>query len=68
MDAEGFTVNDIENGYTECRLQPPSNTSDVLGRAEDNGWLLRAGTEGRTTLWRVSAEGQDLIEHKLEQD
>lgn len=68
MGEEAFTVNDIENGYTECRLQPPSNTSDVLGRAEDNGWLLRAGSEGRTTLWRVSAEGQDLIERKLEQN
>lgn len=63
-----FTVSDIEEGYTECRLQPPSNPSDVLGRAENNGWLLRTGTEGRVTLWRVSADGERFIENKLEQD
>lgn len=68
MGEDAFTVNDIDDGYTECRLQTPSNTSDVLGRAEGNGWLLRTGSEGRTTLWRVSADGQDLIERKLEQD
>jgi len=68
MGEADFTVGDIEEGYTECRLQPPSNPSDVLGRAENNGWLVKTGSEGRTILWRVSAEGQRLIESKLEQD
>ena len=64
-DKEQFTVNDIEEGYRECRVQVADNMSDVLGRMEDQDWLLRDGKEGQTQLWRLSAPGQGKIEEEV---
>ena len=64
-DREQFTVDDIKEGYRECRVQVADNMSDVLGRMENQGWLLRDGKEGQTQLWRLSAPGQGKIEEEM---
>lgn len=63
---ENFTVNDIEEGYRECRVQAAGNMSDVLGRMEGNNWLLRDGKENRKQLWRLTANGLDKVEEAIE--
>ena len=63
---ENFTVNDIENGYHECRVQTGSNMSDVLGRMEGNNWLLRDGKENRKQLWRLTASGLNKVEEDID--
>lgn len=65
-ERENFTVNDIEEGYRECRVQAAGNLSDVLGRMEDNNWLLRDGKENRKQLWRLTANGLDKLEEEIE--
>lgn len=57
-----FTVGDIEDAYREARVQPAGNMSDVLGRMEDRDWILRAGTEGRTQLWKLTATALKTVE------
>ena len=58
---DNFTVSNIEEGYRDCRVKPAGNMSDVLGRMNDQDWLLRDGTDGQTQLWRVSARGQEVV-------
>jgi hypothetical protein len=57
-----FTVSDIEDAYRECRVQAAGNMSDVLGRMEGQNWLLRAGTEGRAQLWKLTTTALEYIE------
>lgn len=63
-----FTVADIEEEYRECRVKPASNMSDVLSRMEDQGWLLRDGTDGQANLWRLTASGQEAVEKEINND
>lgn len=62
---ESFTVEDIEEGYRECRVKSASNMSDVLGRMEDRDWLLRDGKDGNTQLWRLTATALETIEEEV---
>ena len=57
-----FTVGDIEDAYRECRVQPAGNMSDVLGRMEDRDWVLRAGTDGRAQLWKLTGTALNTVE------
>jgi hypothetical protein len=63
---ESFTVEDIEEGYRECRVQPATNMSDVLGRMEDRNWLLRDGKDGQTQLWRLTANALETVERGVD--
>ena len=56
-----FTVGDVKDAYEKCRTQKPANLSDVLASAEERGWLMRAGTEGRHQLWTVTTEGDNAV-------
>jgi hypothetical protein len=66
-EAEGITSAKLEDCYKECRLPPPKNPSDVLRRTGENGWLMRKSEEGQLTIWGVTANGQNLIENRIEQ-
>lgn len=66
-NSEGITSTKLESCYKKCRLAPPKNPSDVLRRAGENGWLMRKSKEDRTTIWCVTADGQTLIEDRIEQ-
>lgn len=60
-DESPFVVGDIEQAYVECRLPQPANMSDVLAGAEENGWLMRAGSEGQYQLWNITRDGDDIV-------
>lgn len=66
-DAEGITSAKLEDCYKECRLPPPTNPSDVLRRAGENGWIMRKSKEQQATLWCVTADGQKFIEDRIDQ-
>ena len=59
---ENYTVDDIEEGYRTCKMQKPANLSDVLANAEERGWLMRDGKDGRFQLWMLTQDGERLVE------
>ena len=63
---ETFDVGDIEEGYRESRMKPAGNMSDVLGRMEDRGWLLRDGTNGQIQLWRLTGGALQTVEEGVD--
>ena len=62
---ENFTIEDIEEGYRTCKMQKPSNTSDVLANAEQRGWAMRDGKEDHYQLWVVTREGEQIVEEVI---
>lgn len=60
-DQDNFTSHDLEEGYRTCRLQKPSNPSDILAKAENRGWLMRDSESERTQLWRLTNDGIDFV-------
>lgn len=67
-DEDTFTVEDIEEGYRECRVKSAGNMSDVLGRMEERDWLLRDGKQGRTQLWSLTATALNNVKEELNND
>lgn len=57
-----FTINDIEEGYNECRIAKPANFSDVLAGAEEKDWAMRHKLEGRRQLWKITSDGDSAVE------
>ncbi|RYJ08280.1 hypothetical protein ELS19_17140 [Halogeometricum borinquense] len=56
-----FTMEDIAEGYRECKIPEPANMSDVLSNAEDSGLLMRSGKEGRLQNWMLTADGEQFV-------
>lgn len=57
-----FVTSDIEEGYQRCRMSPPQNMSDILGGCEDQGLVMRDGTEGQATVRKLTMPGLDMVE------
>lgn len=62
-----FDVEKVENGYEECRTPKPANMSDVFASAEEKGWLMRNGSQGRKQLWTITRDGDKAVESGFEQ-
>jgi len=60
-----FTTADIEEGYRTCRMNLPANLSDVLNGCEDNGWVMREGKEGQSTVRKLTLDGLDMAEEVM---
>ena len=61
-----FTVKDIRDGYERCRFRPPANFSDVLSGCEENGWVMRKGKDGQTTVRQLTKSGIDMVEEVID--
>jgi hypothetical protein len=57
-----FTIEDIEDGYRSCKVQPPANMSDSLAGAEEKGWLMRDGKDEHYQLWMLTRDGEAFVE------
>ncbi|WP_276259902.1 hypothetical protein [Haloglomus litoreum] len=60
-----FTTGDIEEGYRTCRMNLPANMSDVLNACEENGWVMRDGKEGQSTVRKLTMDGLDMVEEVM---
>ncbi|MUV56247.1 hypothetical protein [Halogeometricum sp. CBA1124] len=63
-ERENFTIDDIKDGYRECRVKPPANMSDVLAGMGENDWLLRDGKQNGKQLWRLTSTAQSLVRER----
>lgn len=63
---DAFTSADISGAYSRCRVQRPARIQNMLEKAEDEGWIMRDGTEGGRVRWRVTTAGEDLLEELTE--
>lgn len=67
---DSFTVNDIENGYVECKISLPANMSDVLAGAanRDDAWMMQIDedADGRY-LWTLTQDGEAAVEDNFNQ-
>lgn len=63
---DGFTTNDIADGYREIRIPEPGNLSDVLRRAEKQDYIMPLESEGQAKRWQLAVGGEALITERRE--
>lgn len=64
---DGFTSEDLHNGYIESRRPLPANLSDVIAKIGKRGWAMKTGREeDQRQVWQITAEGEQLVEQKTE--
>jgi hypothetical protein len=61
-----FITSDIKESYQRCRMSPPKNMSDILGKCENQGWVMRDGTEGQATIRKLTMSGLDMVEEVMD--
>jgi len=65
-DKAEFVASDISECYEQARISPPANMSDVLGSCEDQGWVMRKGKDGQSTVRQLTKAGIDMIQEEVE--
>ena len=61
-----FNINDIGECYNEARLKKPANTTDVMNRNQQKGYLVPA-EEKKDNLkaWKITPSGEQYVEEDL---
>lgn len=62
---EEFTKSDIEESYERCRMNLPSNMSDVLANCEKKGWVMRAGKDGQANIRKLTKNGLEMVKEVM---
>ncbi len=65
-DQDEFMVSDISEGYEQARISPPANMSDVVGSCEDQGWVMRKGKDGQSTIRQLTKAGIEMVEEEVD--
>ena len=69
FEVESVDVTDmavIANDYfRRARWPKPANLPATANYCAGKGWLSKAGTEGRTKLWRITRKGRDYIKIRM---
>lgn len=69
FEVEGVEVTDmavINNEYFQrARWPRPVNLPATANYCAGKGWLSKAGTEGRTKLWRITRKGHEYIKIRM---
>jgi len=65
---DGFTTNDIADGYRKIRTPEPSNLSDVLRRAENQGYVMPLDSDGQAKQWQLAVGGEELLAARQDVD
>lgn len=60
--ANGFTTNNIADGYDRIRTPKPANPSDVLLRAEQQDLIMPLDSDGQTKRWQLAVGGETLLQ------
>jgi len=58
---DGFTTNNIADGYREIRSPKPGNLSDVLRRAGEQEYIMPLESDGQAKRWQLAVEGEELL-------
>lgn len=59
--SDGFTTNEISEGYERVRQKQPANLSDVLARAEQQDYSMEINTDGRGKRWQLTGDGEQFV-------
>lgn len=61
-----FSMKHIEDGYRKCKVKKYSNMPMLTKRLhEKRGWIIPDGQEGDTSLWTLTAEGEEHVKKAL---
>jgi hypothetical protein len=59
---ETFTSTDLKDAFGKAREPAPTNTSDVVGRLEAAGKVMKSGASGKTQSYKLTTTGVSEVE------
>jgi hypothetical protein len=59
---EGFTVDDLKDGFRKCKWKTPANMSDVVSKAAGKGLFMEIGEQDGKKKWMLTETGEDYVE------
>lgn len=62
-DMEGFTVDDLKDGFRKCKWKTPANMSDVVSKAAGRrGLFMEIGEKDGKKKWMLTETGEEHVE------
>lgn len=59
---EGFTVDDLKEGFRKCKWKRPANMSDVVSKAAGKGLFMEIGEQEGKKKWMLTETGEEHVE------
>jgi predicted lipoprotein with Yx(FWY)xxD motif len=59
---EGFTVEDLKDGFRKCKWKRPANMSDVVSKAAGKGLFMEIGEQDGKKKWMLTENGEEHAE------
>ena len=61
-EMEGFTVDDLKDGFRKCKWRTPANMSDIVSKAAGKGLFMEIGEQDGKKKWMLTETGEDYAE------
>jgi len=65
---DGFTTEDLREGYITCKTPLPANLSDTIAKAGKKDWAMPIGEEDGRRVWQLTSEGEQIIQAQIEEE
>lgn len=59
---EGYTVEDLKDGFKKCKWKNPANMSDVVSKAARKGLFMEIGEQDGKKKWMLTETGEEHVE------
>lgn len=59
---EGFTVDDLKEGFRKCKWKTPANMSDIVSKAAAKGLFMEIGEQDGKKKWMLTETGEEHVE------
>jgi len=62
---DGFTTEELREGYIACKTPLPANLSDTIAKVGDRDWAMPIGEEDGRRVWQLTAKGEQVVQEKI---
>lgn len=59
---EGYTVENLKDGFKNCKWKRPANMSDVVSKAAGKGLFMEIGEQDGKKKWMLTETGEEHAE------
>jgi hypothetical protein len=65
---DGFTTEDLREGYITCKTPLPANLSDTIAKVGKKDWAMPIGEEDGRRVWQLTSEGEQIVQEQIEEE
>lgn len=65
---DGFTTEDLREGYITCKTPLPANLSDTIAKVGKRDWTMPIGEEDGRRVWQLTSTGEQIVQEQIEKE